>query len=62
MDQLSLDPVPEPPEHRVRALAGVLAGFRYPERRTFEDLKKGQQEAVLAAARGALRSLAGAPE
>lgn len=61
-DQLTLDPLPEIPAHRVRALAGVLAGFRYPGRNSFEDLKKAQQYAVLVAAREALIALAGAPE
>lgn len=61
-DQLALATGQEPPAHRVQALAGVLAGFRYPDRRSFEDLKKGQQKAVLAAARMALQLLAWAPE
>lgn len=48
----------EVPEGRVRALAGVMAGFRWPERTSFEALKQKQREAALAAARQALVTLA----
>lgn len=61
MSQLSLD-VPSVPDHRVRVLATVLAGFRWPDRGSFEKLKKGQQQAALDAARGALEHLAAEPE
>lgn len=56
--QTRLDVLPtEPPEHRVRALAGVLAGFRWPDRGSFEKLTKPQREAALDTARVALRLL-----
>lgn len=62
MSQLALDPDPEIPDHRVRSLAGVLAGFRWPGRESFEKLKKPQQAAALAAARATLVRLAREPE
>lgn len=65
MSQLSIDGGPDPAavsDHRVRGLAGVLAGFRWPNRGGFEKLKKGQQEAALRAARAALEALAAEPD
>lgn len=57
-DQLSLAPEPEVSETRVRVLANTLAGFRWPERGSFERLRKPQQEAAIRAARQALVALA----
>lgn len=54
-------PRPQVPDHRVRALAGVIAGFRWPAsegRGSFERLKKGQQKLALDIARQALERLA----
>lgn len=49
---------PPVPEHRVRALAGVLAGFGWPERGgSFERLPKAQQALALDVARDALARL-----
>jgi hypothetical protein len=51
---------PEPPtvpEHRVRALAGVLAGFQWPDRGSFEKLTKPQQAIAAVVARDALERL-----
>lgn len=59
--QLHLETVAVP-EHRVRALANTLAGFRWPGRGSFDALKKGQQEAALAVARTALEMLAQEPD
>lgn len=56
MSQMRLGP--EVSELRVRALAGVLAGFRWPGR-SFEKLTARQQRAALQAARNALVELAG---
>lgn len=60
-DQLALD-APDVPEHRVMALAGVLAGFRWPEHAHkhdgFKKLKKWQKQATLDVARLALETLA----
>lgn len=53
---------PQVSEHRVDALANVLAGFRWPGRGSFVALKKGQQQAVLEVARGALAALAKEPD
>lgn len=53
---------PHVSEHRVEALANVLAGFRWPRRGSFVALKKGQQQAVLDVARGALAALAKEPD
>lgn len=48
---------PEPSAHRVRSLAGVLAGFAWPGRGTFDDLRKPQQRAAIELARRTLRDL-----
>lgn len=48
---------PTPSGHRVRALAGVLAGFAWPERGSFERLTKPQQELATETAREALSRL-----
>lgn len=56
MKQMQLDAV-EPPAHRVRALAGVLAGFAYPGRRSFEKLTIEQKSLTTGAAREALAAL-----
>jgi hypothetical protein len=50
----------EPSAARVRTLAGVLAGYRWPGRAG--RLRKGQQAAAEAAARVALQQLAGEPD
>lgn len=57
MTQLALD-ADSVPGHRVEALAGVLAGFRWPGRRSFEKLRKDQQTVCLDVARDALERLA----
>jgi hypothetical protein len=58
VDQESLfEPYAVVPEHRVEALAGVLAGFGWPERGSFEKLTKGQQRICREAAREALLAL-----
>lgn len=50
-------------EHRVRALAGTIAGYRWPGAGSFERLKKPQQAAAaLNAARLALERLAAEPD
>jgi len=49
---------PEIPEHRVRALAGVLAGFQWPDRTSFEKLTKPQKRAAMEVAQFALETLA----
>lgn len=46
----------------MRSLAGVLAGFRWPGRGSFEKLRKGQQEAARKAAWTALETLAAEPD
>lgn len=56
-EQLPLD-VSHVPQHRVEALAGVLAGFRWPGRASFDKLTKKQQEAAYVAASMALEYLA----
>lgn len=55
---LPLFPPVEVPAQRVRALAGILAGFQWPDRGSFEKLTKGQQAAALDAARAALERIA----
>jgi hypothetical protein len=57
VSQLSLTSERRVPDHRVRALAGVLAGFRWPDRGSFDKLTKAQREAALGAARAALERL-----
>lgn len=58
--QESLFASPEPvPEHRVKALAGILAGFRWPDRGSFEKLTKPQQKFCMEVARTALEKLMG---
>lgn len=54
----TVEVVPTVPEHRVRALAGVVAGFRWPGRGSFEKLTGPQKTEALAAARSALERLA----
>ena len=61
MTQLALDER-RVPEHRVRALAGVLAGFQWPDRGSYERLTKWQQEAARTVARIALETLQGMEE
>jgi hypothetical protein len=48
---------PRVSRQRVRALAGVLAGFTWPERGTFEQLTKRQKRACLSEARAVLERL-----
>lgn len=61
--QLSIDPADAVvPEHRVRILASILAGFRWPNRGSYERLTKPQQRAAMDAARGALEALAREPD
>lgn len=50
-------PTPEISQGRVRAIAGVLAGFRWPGRGGFEKLKLDQQNAALRVARRALENM-----
>lgn len=52
----------EPAKHRVDALANVLAGFRYPGRRSVDKLTKAQRANVEAAARDALTAIAAGPD
>jgi len=59
VNQLSLDGERRVPEHRVRALAGVMAGFRWPGCGPLEKLKPSRREAALDAARVALEALEG---
>lgn len=62
-EQLSIDDAEQPvPTHRVQALAGVLAGFRWPTRGTFERLTKPQKQLALEVAEDALRRLAEAED
>lgn len=56
------DQPPEPPPHRVRALACVIAGMRWPDRGSFEKLKKNQQQACLHAAKTALEHVSIEPD
>jgi hypothetical protein len=56
------DEPPVVPEHRIETLARVIAGFRWPDRGSFEKLTKPQQRACLEAARGALERLAAEPD
>jgi hypothetical protein len=53
---------PEPSAHRVEALAGLLAGFRWPGRNSFDQLKKSQKAAALDAANEALMRLQSEPD
>ena len=46
------------PSHRIRVLATVLAGMRWPGRGSYEKLKKEQQQACQEAAKLALDHLA----
>lgn len=61
-ESLFTEPVVDPGERpytmRERALAGTLAGYRWPELGSFEKAGKKRQEAALAAARTALDTLA----
>lgn len=59
---MSLFEQPVVPEHRVEALARVMAGFRWPGRESFEKLTKKQQHACREAARHALTTLAEYPD
>jgi hypothetical protein len=52
----------EIPEHRVVALAHVLAGFAHPDRGSFEKLTGKQRSACLNAARACLERLATEPD
>jgi hypothetical protein len=62
-DQLTLEPEQlDVSKHRVRALAGVLAGFRWPERGSFEKLTKRQKEITLNVAADALGAMMREPE
>jgi hypothetical protein len=54
--QLSIGAEKEPPRHRVTALAGILAGFRFPGR-SLERLTNVQRNEVYAIARNALQRL-----
>jgi hypothetical protein len=55
---LSLFEQPVVPEHRIEVLARVLAGFRWPDRGSFEKLTKPQQRACVETAKAALERLA----
>lgn len=48
--------------HRVEILAHVMAGFRWPGRRSFDRLTKEQQRLALDVARQALERLAAADD
>lgn len=61
MTQLALEPPPTVPEYRVRVLAGIVAGFAWPGRGSFDALPRSLQAAATDAARGALERVAAEP-